>query len=678
MKKNNNTSELDDLLANVEDIDFVFEDDTISDTDESDESEEDDLPEDFFDDDSEENDLYEPDGTPKKHSFVVGDKVMTSIFPERFFDSDYEMNTNEKLYIIDCSKEWAQARQEYDNLMEEYYLRTEKANQLTESNNPPCFEVRDEPADKVARIKYRFSSILGDFDKSNTDTIFKDYPVDISRECVSNVIFDKIKSRDIKIRNPLKITGFIEDTAFSYWAVKPIIYHRKVNGRDELFNYYEIYTRNNVRCVICPPQSLKKVLESSGSDYDYSIISRQIIESEKILQPESVERSFAFRWFRDMLPINETTALSDAETKKLVGLPRGTQKLIFSILGYSVLSLFVPDMGEYDEPPKVVAGNIVAQTSQVKDIISAVSACFVSAGGSDLIKPKYLSLKPDESLNSQNCERRLIVIDTTAMRGRDKEQKLFQTILDDYIRYAEQKIVPVAYPDIGWLPLVISTKERDERFYNIDIQSADLSMVTEVTAVLRKLYRNALVGISESGFARLRETVIAWADEKVTERNATGAYSSRYKSMPDFLYACCRYCAAGDDELIQTVHNVMYDATGDWPEHMGGSSQKDERYLKVADLINEQLQNGIIPDEQKGDDCKDAAFRYLHKETPCVCLGEQYIDGLIKHLNISGYQAGDFIQHCTEYNILKDGQRSITVKFNGKSSRFTAIDISKM
>ena len=30
MKKNNNTSELDDLLANVEDIDFVFEDDTIS------------------------------------------------------------------------------------------------------------------------------------------------------------------------------------------------------------------------------------------------------------------------------------------------------------------------------------------------------------------------------------------------------------------------------------------------------------------------------------------------------------------------------------------------------------------------------------------------------------------------------------------------------------------------
>lgn len=45
--------------------------------------------------------------------------------------------------------------------------------------------------------------------------------------------FDKIKSRDIKIRNPLKITGFIEDIAFSYWAVKPIIYHRKVNGRDE-------------------------------------------------------------------------------------------------------------------------------------------------------------------------------------------------------------------------------------------------------------------------------------------------------------------------------------------------------------------------------------------------------------------------------------------------------------
>lgn len=69
-----------------------------------------------------------------------------------------------------------------------------------------------------------------------------------------------------------------------------------------------------------------------------------------------------------------------AETKKLVGAPWNSEAH-FSILGYSVLSLFVPDMGEYDEPPKVVAGNIVAQTSQVKDIISAVSACFVSAGG---------------------------------------------------------------------------------------------------------------------------------------------------------------------------------------------------------------------------------------------------------------------------------------------------------
>ena len=181
--------------------------------------------------------------------------------------------------------------------------------------------------------------------------------------------------------------------------------------------------------MICPPQSLKKVLESSGSDYDYSIISRQIIESEKILQPESVERSFAFRWFRDMLPINETTALSDAETKKLVGLPRGTQKLIFSILGYSVLSLFVPDMGEYDEPPKVVA-----QTSQVKDIISAVSACFVSAGGSDLIKPKYLSLKPDESLNSQNCERRLIVsirqLCVAGIRNRNSFRRYLTIIYD--------------------------------------------------------------------------------------------------------------------------------------------------------------------------------------------------------------------------------------------------------
>ena len=73
-------------------------------------------------------------------------------------------------------------------------------------------------------------------------------------------------------------------------------------------------------------------------------------------------------------------------------------------------------------------------------------------------------------------------------------------------------------PDVYKRQLVISTDERDERFYNIDIQSADLSMVTEVTTVLRKLYRNALVGISESGFARLRETVIACACLLYTSR----------------------------------------------------------------------------------------------------------------------------------------------------------------
>ncbi len=663
------------------------------------------------------NDLYDENDQPREHTFVVGDKVMTCIFPKRLFKDDYEPTSQEKLLKIFYQDEWAEAYRLYQELMDEYYLGSEQVQQMQNGDNPVQYPFSEEQPTGIDRIKNRFEGMVAEFDIYNKPALVKEIPLDIKKEYIYTELFDRIKSKGIIIKNQKSIKGSVDGSDFSYWAIKPLTYCHRSNGQEKIYNYYEIYSKDKVCCVICRGHDLKKVLEDNGCAFQHDLITRQIEESAKHLPVKEVTRTFEFHWFEHAIPINEPVVLSDSEVNQLLGISRKTQELIFTVLGYSVLALIAPDMSEKnkikaihiaeredvqffvgddsDTKPNAKSkkknknNNSVISHEIVKTLQSIASACFVSGGGCDLPHTMYVDVKTSDRAVSELCERRIVLLDTINLRGYiEKDQKMLQEILGEYLQYADQ-FEPKKFPT-PWLPLVIGKDEFDDRFYNLTFKERDMAGVTEVTPVLRNLYRNALVGTSSGDFSKLREQVIAWSDEIETKRNADGTRRTYFQEMTDYLYACCRYTAAGNEELVKVMHSAFYDTPTDTPgesisdddanPETESTPKMTENCAKVIDAIFALVREHKITEEKITADINMAAFIYYHDGKPCVCLGEKYISKVIADLNIHDYTFMHFIQDCANGNLLEiSGHKGLklNVRYNGPNKKITAIKFPK-
>ena len=574
--------------------DLSLFDETIEpDSSESTPDEEEDL-EELFELEEDDDDLYDENNQPREHTFVVGNKTMTCIFPKRLFKDDYEPTSKEKLLKVYYEDEWAEAYSLYHELLDEYHLGSKQAQQMQNGDNPLQYPFSEKQPTGIDRIKKRFEGMVAEFDRHNKPALVKEYPLEIKEEYVFTELFDRIKSKDIIIKNKKNIRGSIDKTEFRYWAIKPFVYSHIVNGNKKIYNYYEIYSKSSVCCVICETNSLKKILENNGYEYDHAIITKQILESAKHLPLEEVPRIFDFHWFEHAFPINEPIVLSDSDVNQLLWLPWEIQELIFTVLGYSVLALIAPDMSDQNKIKgiSIFAENKLgkntdedtdedsergsksrkskkAKKSQneisyevVEGLKKLTSACFVSGGGCDLPHTICLNVRALGRTIPELCERRIVLLDTTDFRDNTgTEQENLRKILGEYLQYAN-RFEPQKFP-LTWLPLIISNNGRDDRFYNLYFSYFDMKWVTDVTPVLRKLYRNALVGVSTRGFSKLREQVIAWVDEIETESNADGMRRTDIEKMTDYLYACCRYTAAGNEALIKDIHYALYYKLGE-------------------------------------------------------------------------------------------------------------------
>lgn len=659
------------------------------------------------------NDLYDENDQPREHTFVVGDKVMTCIFPKRLFKDDYEPTSQEKLLKIFYQDEWAEAYRLYQELMDEYYLGSEQVQQMQNGDNPVQYPFSEEQPTGIDRIKNRFEGMVAEFDIHNMPALVKECPLDIKEEYIYNELFDRIKSKGITIKNKKNIKGAIDGSKFSYWALKPLIYSHRSNDKEVIYNYYEIYSKDSVCCVICAPNALKKTLANNGYEYDYDIISDQVEESAKYLRAEIVTRTFKFHWFEHALPISEPNTLSDSEVNQLLMLSRKTQELIFTVLGYSVLALIAPDMSEKnkikaihiaeredvqffvgddsDTKPNAKSkkknknNNSVISHEIVKTLQSIASACFVSGGGCDLSQTMYVDVKTSDRAVSELCERRIVLLDTINLRGYiEKDQKMLQEILGEYLQYADQ-FEPKKFPT-PWLPLVIGKDEFDDRYYNLTFKERDMYGVTDVTPVLRKLYRNALVGTSSGDFSKLREQVIAWSDEIETKRNADGTKRTYFQEMTDYLYACCRYTVAGNETLIEAIHSALYYERGDKSNESlpdddenpktESTPKMTENCAKVIDAIFALVREQKITEERNHTDRDKAAFIYTHKGVRCVCLGDNYLSDIIADAGVGDYTCEDFVRDCDKCKALEKNtvdDLTLTVKINKVSKRFTAV-----
>lgn len=499
----------------------------------------------------------------------------------------------------------------------------------------------------------------------------------------------------------------------SYKDIRHLIDDPNLPDSSEIYQYEE-EDAEEVCCIICETKSLKNTLDNNGCVYDHAIITKQILESAKHLPDKEVIRTFEFHWFEHAVPINEPVALSDSEVDQLLSLSRGTQELIFSILGYSVLALIAPDMSENnkikaihiaeranvklltgdecDTKPNAKSKKKQKNQSTISPVIvdalkEITSACFVSAGGCDLPHTMYVDVKTSDRAVSELCERRLVFLDTTTLReDTDKDQKKYREILGEYLQYADQ-FEPKKFPT-HWLPLVIAKEYYDDRFYCLKFKETDMYGVTDVTPVLHKLYRNALVGTSSGDFSKLREQVVAWADEIETKSNADGMKRTYIERMTDYLFACCRYTAAGNEALIKDIHSALYSKRGDksnesLPDNdenpeTESTPQITENCAKVIDAIFALVKEQKITEERNADNPDMAAFIYYRPKTNtrCVCFGEKYISELITNLDIQNYTCEFFIQDCANEKLLEiSGQKGLKlgVRYNGPTIKFYAI-----
>lgn len=660
-------------------------------------------------DEDDDNDLYDENDQPKEHTFVVGDKRMTSIFPKRLFKEKYKPTTEEKLLIIYYQDEWEEAQRQYHELLDEYFLGSEQAQQMQNGDNPVQYPFAEEQPTGIDRIKKRFESMVAEFDINSKPALVKEIPLDIKKEYIYTELFDRIKSKGIIIKNQKSIKGSVDGSDFSYWAIKPLTYCHRSNSQEKIYNYYEIYSKDKVCCVICRGHDLKKVLEDNGCAFQHDLITRQIEESAKHLPVKEVTRTFEYHWFEHAFPINESVALSDSETEQLLGLSRKTQELIFSVLGYSVLALIAPDMSEHN---KIKAIHIAERKSVefingddsetkknakskkknkskngsisqeiVNGLKSIASACFVSGGGCDLSQTMYLDVKKPHRAISELCERRIVLLDATNLQGYiDKDQK----ILGEYLQYADQ-FEPKKFPT-PWLPLIIGNDVFDDRYYNLTFKERDMYGVTDVTPVLRKLYRNALVGTSSGDFSKLREQIIVWSDEIEAKRNADGTKRTYFQEMTDYLYACCRYTVAGNEALIKAIHSALYYEPVDNSNESLTDDDKNpetesapemtENCAKVIDAIFALVKEQKITEERKGTDIDSSAFIYTHKGVRCVCLGNKILSDIIVGAGVDDYTCEDFVRDCDKDGSLEKNTKSdltLSVKFNKASKRFTAV-----
>lgn len=686
----------------------LFDDTIDSDSSESCQDEEEDG-EELDELEEDEEGLYDENGEPREYTFVVGDQQMTCIFPKRLFKDDYEPTTEERLLKVYYQDEWAEAYQLYHELLDEYLLGSEQAQQMQNGDNPVQYPFAEEQLTGIDRIKKRFESMVAEFDRHNKPALVKEKPLEIKEEYVFTELFDRIKSKGVFIKSKKNISGSIDENEFRYWAIKPFVYKHRVNDQIEIYNYYEIYSKDKVCCIICRPGNLNKVLDTNGYEYQNDLIKKQIDESAKHLPVKEVTRTFEFHWFEHAVPINEPVALSDSETEQLLRLSRETQELIFTILGYSVLALIAPDMSEHNKikaihiaeqkdvefingddsdtkpnakPKKKNKNNNSVISHEIEKTIKSVTlACFVSGGSCDLSYVLCLDVKKPYRSISELSERRIVLLDATNLQGYINKD---QEILGEYLQYAEQ-FEPKKFPT-PWLPLVIGKDELDDRFYNLKFKESDMAGALGVEPVLHKLYHNALVDTSSGDFSKLREQVIAWSDEIEAKSNDDGMKRTDIEKMTDYLYACCRYTAAGNEALIKDIHYALYYKLGetsnesllddDENPETESTHVTTENCAKVIDAIFALVREQKITEERNADNPDMAAFIYTHKGVRCVCLGVNYLSNVIADAAIDDYTCGNFVRDCDKYGVLEkntDDDLTLTVKINKVSKRFTAV-----
>ncbi len=627
---------------------------------------------------------------------TVGPYEMQSIFSEKALRDDCkdfdDITHDDQLNMITRSEEHEQDKDKYNELVRKVYSDTEAASKLDgDCDNPLVMELSLENDETCWQgITSRFKATVYDFDKGTKPYCVKCYArPKLKHELIKRHLNCLNESEQVYI-NPVAMQGEFNNKSVSYWAVHLMQYTRTVNGKDTLFNYYEIYTKDLVHCVLCLKKDFEKVVKGIADyHFHYSTVNSMIKLSQSYIKTGYARRSFSNEWHRKATPAPVHTPLTEEEEHILISLPDTVRDFALNMVGYAALATIIPELSELSDAPKILAPAIETDSNSARPAIRLIRHCFVYTGDGDIPEAYVFPLSKNEAVDMRGCDRRIITIDTSACNEKLKVDDAFALAAPDYAEYIRERCRRVEYP-YTWLPLCIGKQMWNDKDY-LPMLCEDLhdTDVDDLKQVIRKLYRNAIVGIGEDGNPALLKYVTEYYREADSIRNKELRNGSYQERMQDLIDGSWRYTVRDNPNLLMTKEekeqeDFVDSISEDFEEEFSAPPvplSKAEMTDQILDSINDMLASNspdILREKPTSSEhAEEHTFIYKTFKYFVLAVCDDMLARLISENGYTSYTAKDFWDCCVKRGITQgsEGERRMRASFSGNKVGVMALQL---
>lgn len=334
------------------------------------------------------------------------------------------------------------------------------------------------------------------------------------------------KQKDVSINSCWK--GYTPKSKFNSFAFLLRKYHRIDGNNNEIFWYIEIHSDKKIICILCAKDKLFNYL--SEKDYDSDTIREQLNIGKRFINPKTVKKSYEYDW-RDYVNFNKKVELTD---KHLQSLLSQNSWQIFSVLGYSVLSLLMDDIDTKSH--KLLIPNIIYNDKTKKYVFDIINSCYIRTSESELLSTPFIKLNKDSELEKMDLDYRPFIILFT-----NDTDLLLRNKLRKYYSYLSTHR-KVEFPYNG-VPFVLSRNKISSNFLTIDLTELDETKIKATLTAIKILYCNM--------FQKIDFNEKAPRMKKAYFENAALDYSESFETIVE---AVCDYLGITEEEFSFTEY----------------------------------------------------------------------------------------------------------------------------
>lgn len=466
---------------------------------------------------------------------------------------------------------------------------------------------------------------------------------------------------------------------FKCFAIILKKYKRIFEEGAENFWYFELHYEDKIEGIICLKNELNSIL--SKLDYDNKLFREQTEIGKEIIAPDEIEEDFIYDW-RDHTKIYEKNVVTDVEMNNLFNT---NPKLIFSILGYSILSSAIDEMDI--EEHKILIPNIIYDEFSSDFVKKLINSCYLRTNENEKLNLPYIDVNKKTSLADEKMDWRPLIL---SYKVSDKnDNTLLITFLENYYKYlALNRLVEFPYKGI---PIVLSGSQISDDFFTIDATNLNTNAAEQIYKTLNKLFRNLFYEkdiFTSRKYEKLCEK-FNWEkilsddlfiDLEISEDELTPEICTKlalYYSLSMAIKASFKKRKRKRKNYLPRIFDVLFDSSvTDYEdlkkiicnEELEEPEKKTllnkDNFVTVINKLNEMLANNEIKkfdsveerkkletDDNKANKYKNICFTTNVGKSSFLFIGEMFYNEIISYLNIINYSYEDFTSNAKEYNL---------------------------